>query len=505
MSIPKEPRQLLVNLMYLVLTALLALNVSAEILQAFFSMDDSLKGSSSLVAQSNAQVVAAIEEQASAYAQFAPLRDKALKTQSLVTDFNKYIDAVRTKLEEEAGGLDESGQPKRKRDKDVTTRLFIKNGMGREVYQQIVATRKLLLDLIDKDSVRTILEARMPLSVTQKDPVLPEEEWVVSKFQQMPVAALLPVLSKYQNDARISESVVLNYLLEQASNVFYKPDSFTPVVAAEKSYIIRNEPFSAELFLASYSSTADNIRVSVDGRSIPVNGGKALFTTGTSGLGTRRHEMLIELSDPVSGETKQFRKTFSYEVGERAVTVSADKMNVLYVGVENPISIAAAGVPTAQLSVNASGVQLRALGGGKYIAIPQKTGDATITVSGGGLQAQQFNYRIKRIPDPVVKLGKYQNATLPANSFKAQLGLIPDLGQFDFDAKCKIMEYEVARVPKGDDVRAAMNSGATLNGNAKAIMNQATTGDTYYFDKIAVRCPGDTHNRQMNGLIYKIR
>ncbi|MEN0004850.1 MAG: GldM family protein, partial [Bacteroidota bacterium] len=217
------------------------------------------------------------------------------------------------------------------------------------------------------------------------------------------------------------------------------------------------------------------------------------------------HRMIMELADPTTGEIKRFEKSFTYEVGERAVTVAADKMNVLYAGVENPISIAAAGIPSAQIQVSATGVELQRRGGAKYIAVPKRVGAATITVAGGGLVPQQFNYRVKRIPDPVMKLGKHVSKTLPAATFRAQLGLIPDLPGFDFDAKCRVGSYEVTRVPRNSDVQSNTNEGPTLSGRAKAIVGQAKAGDIYYFDKIKVRCPGDDNSRALNALVFKIR
>jgi hypothetical protein len=128
MSIPKEPRQLLINLMYLVLTALLALNVSAEVLHAFFSMDKSLAESNRLMDGSNRKLAEAIGDQASAYTQFEPFRQKATQAQAIASRFFDEVGIMKTTIVEAAGGLGDDGMPKRKADKDVTTRLLVKEG-----------------------------------------------------------------------------------------------------------------------------------------------------------------------------------------------------------------------------------------------------------------------------------------------------------------------------------------------------------------------------------------
>ena len=217
----------------------------------------------------------------------------------------------------------------------------------------------------------------------------------------------------------------------------------------------------------------------------------------------KKHQLEIELENPITGEVERFQKEFSYEVGERSVTVSADKMNVLYVGIDNPLSISAAGV-RGELNVSADGINLRK-DGGRYIAKPKRKGIATFNVSGKDLATTSFKFRVKRIPDPVIKLGNKPGGNIRAAEFKVQQGLIPVLEGFDFDAKCQVQSFEVARVPKSDDVQASRNTGGRFKGEAKRIVERAKRSDTYYFDKVKVRCPGDEVGRNINGLIFHIK
>lgn len=504
MSIPKEPRQLMINLMYIVLTALLALNVSAELLHAFFSIDKSLNESSSLVEKSNKQLTKAINEQAEAYSQFEPFREKAASVRETVADFHQYVGELKEELIEKAGGIGKDGFPKRKSDKDITTRFLAIEKAGEKLENQILETRKKLLTLIEDEEIRKQLSTNIPLNIEPIPEDSEKKTWSAFKFQQMPVAAVLPMLTKFQHDAKIAETAILNHFSNEISITTMTPDAFEPVIASNKNYVIRGEEFRGEIFLAAYSSTADNISVSVDGREYPVENGKAVFTSNPNSIGARNHKMKINLKNPLTGETKTFEKQFSYEVGDRSVAVSLDKMNVFYVGVENPISVSVAGVPTKDIRVNSSGVDLSKKGNGKYVAIPKKTGKASITISGGGLDPTTMEYTVKRIPDPVLMMGNKKGGSMSPGEMKVQPGLIPMLEQFDFEAKCRIDEFEVARVRNGD-VATAQNKGGRFGTSAKRLIENAQRKDIFYFDGVYALCPGDKARRKLNGIFFTIK
>lgn len=493
----------MVNLMYLVLTCMLALNVSAEVLQAFFTMDKSLGESNRVVEGSNQQLVKAIGEQADAYAQFKPYEEKAAQAQAISKEFFDFVAKMRDGLLQAAGGPGEDGLPLRKADKDIPTRIFLNEGGGDKLQKKVGETREKLLALVEDPAVRKELAERIPLKINEIPANSDKKSWAQFTFQQMPVAAVLPILTKFQNDAKVAETAVLNHFASKM-NITVKPDKFAPVIAADKSYVIRGEEFTGEIFLAAYSSTADNIAVSVDGRPLSVRDGKAVFVANPNSVGTKQHEMTIRLTNPLTGEAETYRKQFSYEVGDRSVTVSADKMNVMYMGVENPISVAAAGVPSGQVKVVADGVRLSPLGNGKFSALPQKPGIAAITVSGGGLKPTVFEYRVKRIPDPVMMMSKHRGGKISVAEFKAQTGIYPLLENFDFNAKCDVQGFNVVRVRKGDALEMPNKSGR-FGSEVIRLRDGAERGDIFYFEKIKVKCPGDQDGtRDMGGMMFTL-
>lgn len=497
----------MINLMYLVLTALLALNVSAEVMNAFFSLDKGMKNSRDIVQRNNEAMINGINEQAKAYPspKNDELANKAKEAQRIADEFVAYMDGVRTKLFEIAKGPSKENPdiPQDIRNKDVTTNLFINEGLGNEIEARIKETREKLLALTDNNPE---IAKALPLEIEQLPPNTKMKTWAEFKFKQMPVAAVFPIVGKMQSDAKSSASAIINWAAEQMGKIDIKFDAFQPAVSAEKSYVIQGEKYSADIFLSAFSTKADNVSISVNGSSLPVKDGLAHWETSASGLGEKTFNVSINVKNPLTGEMKNYSKEFKYEVGQRSVAVQLDKMNVFYIGVENPISVSAAGVSSNDLKVSGNLVNLSNKGGGHYIVTANTpTNDASITVSAPGV-SQTFKYRVKRIPDPVPMLGaKHKSKQMGNGEFKAQSFVDGVLESFDFDARCEVVGYEFTYLPKRQDPIGRQNGGKRFNSEVAELVNKAKPGDTYFFDDIKCKCPGDAAARNIGGLAFKIK
>ena len=542
MSIPKEPRQLMINLMYLVLTALLALNVSAEVMNAFFTLDDGNKASIATVESQLDQTVNGIKDLLSdeSKAKYRPIEPAIDQVRQEVKSFNSYVDELRDKLIDAAGNNDGSvtkegdytvsyGKevPKGKKNKDVTTRMLVQDGMGEELKTKILETRQAMVDTYSKllnehgetfglkeAEIKNRIENignNMPFGIddetwkNSKD----KNSWSDFKFRQMPLAAVLPLMSQMQSDAKSSEAALLNSMAELAGGRVVEFDAFFPVVQAEKAYVIRGEPFKAEISVGTYSTqiNPDDIGIYVNGSKLSVGeGGKAEFSTSTSSLGTKTLNMKVEVRNPLTGEVSEGDGTYSYEVGERSVTVSADKMNVFYIGVDNPVSVSAAGISSNELKVSMTGGggSIKKVGSANYIVNVTQPGDCRINVSGGGLKDSK-PFRVKRIPDPVARLSKQSGGAMGTGTFKAQGGVGAFLDNFDFDATCKIQGFTLVYVAARQDPVEVVNAGARYNAQAKRLVNKAKPGDIYYYDDVKARCPGDKVGRPINSMVFKIK
>lgn len=537
MSIPKEPRQLMINLMYLVLTAMLALNVSAEIINAFFALDKGNQSAMDVVSSQLDLTEQSLDKllEDESKQKFKPLGTAVDDVRRTSKELVMYINTLRDELIDAAGdrnGQNDAGDyimsygmsvPKGKKDKDVTTRLLVEEGKGTALEQKIRSTQEQLIkqyetlltthgkdfDLNEEEIATKIaaLKSNIALRVTDDWKNSDKKSWAEFKFKQMPVAAVLPLLSQIQTNVRTTEADLVSDLAKLAGGKTIVMDQFFPIINAEKSYVIKGETFKAQVSLGSYSSQMNpkNIKLTVNGQRLKIGAdGTADFSQVAGQTGSKKLILHSEVTNPLTGKVTKGSSTFEYEVGLRSASVAADMMNVFYIGVDNPITISAAGVPTAQLKVKTNGVKLSG-SGAKRIAKVTRPGIASITLSGGGLSPTKFEFRVKHIPDPVVTLNGRTDGFIKSGTFRVQRGLYPKLENFDFKAKCKIQSYTLFYTKKqGDPVKVDVVGGA-FTGRAGQYVKSAKAGDSFIFTDVKAKCPGHSSGRRVNGLAFKIR
>lgn len=519
MSIPKEPRQLMINLMYLVLTALLALNVSAEVMNAFFSLNKGLENSNKIVDNTNITIKNSIDKQADANKKEVNIKYKnsADAMLSELKDFTAYVDGIKKTVFDAAGGpsKDNPTIPVNIKDKDIPTRLLVydnakkKDGMGVELEKKIKEFREKLIKYADGDQ-GTIKSISLDTEEVPKGS--DKKNWADFRFRQMPVAAVFPILTKIQSDAKTSSAAVLNYINGKVAGEDLKFDNFKVAIAPKTGYVVRGDKFEADVYLAAYSSNpGQGVSISVNGANLGMKDGVAKYTSTPGSIGKQTVRATATIKNPLTGEVKRVDGTFDYEVGERSVAVSADKMNVFYIAVDNPVSVSAAGVSSNKLNVGVSGEgggSITKAGSTNYIvrvSRPTKPGEfCYITANADGLSDKK-PFRVKRIPDPVARLSNKANGAMGTGEFKAQGGLGAFLDNFDFDAKCAIVGFTLVRVPKRQDAVREANDGARYNGKCRGLIDQAKPGDTYYFEDVKAKCPGDNAGRPINPLVFTIK
>ena len=539
----------MINIMYLVLMALLALNVSAEVMNAFQTLDEGNQASIATVDKQIGESAAGLEklivDAEGSKDNFKPLVPAINEVRSLTADFNSYIEQLRDQLVDMSGNndgvTDENDYkedhgitaPIGKKNKDVTTRLLVlgddgvggEPGEGETLKAKIVETRNNLLN-----TYRTLLEthgealeikpeevadrvaamdANMPFGIDdQAWQEADRESWSDFTFGHMPVAAVLPLMSQMQSDLKVSEANLVNDMVAIAGGNAIVIDQFFPVLNADRSYVTEGETINAEVSVGSYSSSLDpsNVSLFVNGQRLTIGSdGKAKYTIRGNGLGKKTVKTRVEVRNPLTGEVKTGEGSYVYEVGKASAAVSAEKMNVFYIGVKNPVKVSAAGVSSNSLNVSVNG-NARKSGGNKLEFDVEGTavGKATVVVTSDGQQLAAKEFRVKRIPDPVAKVGGSRGGDIASTTFKVQKGLYAELENFDFDTKCSISGFELVYAPVGRDVVPSVNRGGNFTEATKRLVRLVKPGDRIFINNIKARCPGDEGPRPLGTMNFKI-
>jgi gliding motility-associated protein GldM len=509
MSIPKENRQQMINLMYLVLTALLALNVSAEILNAFRTINNSLEGSNKLLdvnskVSYNAFVAKKLKEPANL--DVIKYQEKADKVLELSKNLQDYIKTAQEGIIKEAGGAGEEGTlMKRQDDLDASTRFFIEGKKeGYTLKKKIEDFKAELSKLLSPEQFKEI-EGKLPLNTT---PQKANGDWARDNFYQMPPIASYTILTKVTSDVKATEGQMVQYLYQQIGSMKdLEPeeivlDQFSAQVASPSAYVLQGETFEANVFLAA-SSSESSVKVSVNGTSLPVKDGVGTFKTSGSGIGEHPLNGVVTVVNNRTGKTTTYKTPeFKYTVAAPFATVSPTKMNVFYIGVPNPVQVSAAGVANSKLNVSMSNGTITG-SGGKYEVRVTTQGTTNVTVSANGKNYGAFPFRVKLIPNPIAKVSGLPGGRINAGVWKAQQGVVADLENFDFDAKFEVLSFNMFYQPKLQDPGIASATGPYFSAAQKAFIAKAKPGDIFYIEEIKVKGP-DGLSRKIPGVAFKI-
>jgi len=395
----ETPRQKMIGMMYLVLTAMLALNVSSDILNGFTMVDNSL----------HKTIESAELRNKSLYADFQNLSEqnpekvhiwleKAKLVKKNSDDLYKYIESYKINIIRLADKKDANDsayvkQITAKDNLDKAAQYGITNGHGKKLKQEIDNYRKFLVDL----SVNNPSKQKMYQSIFATDKMKDGKRWEEALFENMPLSAVITILTKYQSDVRSSEAEIIQYLKSQTDVMDIRVNKISAIVVTNTPYVLRGEKFSARIVLAAEDTT-----------QIPdyyINGQKlanAYYNVVANKLGVISYKGQIRLKgNDGNVMTREF--TQSYIVGEPSATLSNEDLNVVYRGIDNNFSVSVPGVAAENVSVRVIGGSARK-NGGRYLI--QATRDEEITIEvwakvegklkkmGGGA------YRVKYLPDP---------------------------------------------------------------------------------------------------------
>ena len=559
----------MIGMMYLVLTALLALNISKEVLNGFVKVENSLRTTQGTL---NAKVNETSSELETKYLQnqekVKPFYDKAQQVNASSSDLISYITEMKARIMaassgdyDEAGelavgnyiGKDENGMdtvlnlaliPIKDEYQNLTT--FV--GMAEpkeplegpwtavELKQKLEAFSSQLKNtsVVDNQGTRRDLPQYLkdqidetfafPTEIQEGE----EVSWEHANFYHVPLAAVMPLMTKMTLDIQDIQDDILSWLLGSVDAKSYKFTNLMPLVVPESNYILRGDSFRANVLLAAFDGTNPpdiyvdskkwNERDSslleyenIDALPIGTDGlGKLRISTRGMSLGESNYKGLIRFQGP-DGNIQDFPYyTPKFTVAEPALVVSPTKMNVFYRGLPNPVEVSVPGVPADKMDVRVSGNhRLKKESDGTFTITPGTDKNANITVSaqlpdGSKKTLPAREFRVKRIPDPVpFFVGKTpSDRTISKQALVGADGIGAQMVNFDFDVRVVVKSFSVSVSRDGTLVEKKSNSNR-LTQDMKQLFNRVSRGNVVYFEDIIVGMPDGTE-RQVAAMKLKV-
>ena len=560
----ETPRQKMIGMMYLVLTALLALNISKEVLNGFVKVENSLQDTQQTLKGKVAETLTTLEVK---YAQnkekVGPFMDKAREVRERSDNLVNYITQLKGRCmaksegkyaEAEANGFvdfigkDESGMDttinlaviQKKDEYQELTAFMVGSEPQKPKFDEndpwsaaalranLEAYRDYLREVKLVDSQGNTRELPEYIKVQLDDRFTFENEmedgkevlWEAANFFDVPLAAVMPLMSKMIVDVQDAQEDVLSWLLGGIEAKSYKFTTLKPLVVPESNYILRGDSFRADVLLAAYDATnAPDIYVDgakwdgrdstaleyegLEGLSIGSDGmGKLRIPTRGMSLGEMNFKGLIRYQGP-DGNIEPFSfYTPTITVAEPALVVSPTKMNVFYRGVPNPVEVSVPGVPQDKIDVRIDGGhKIKKESDGTYTVEPSSNSsvrEANITVTaelpdGSKKSLPAKNFRVKRIPDPVAFwTGKRpSDKGITMAEVKSFAPVAARMEGFDFDVKVRVKSFTL-KVSKDGSFSDLPSGNNRLTSDQQEALKRLRRGNVIYLEDILVSMPDGT-------------
>ena len=497
----------MIDLMYIVLMAMLALNVSSDVLKGFSLIGDSLKRTTGNAMKENAALYADFE---SAYksnpTKVKPWYDKAMEVKRMSDSLYTFAGDLRLAIAREADGKDaDPDNLQNKEDLEGSNRIMLApaRGKGKQLYDAINNFRTRILALVTDPRQRAIIASNLSTDVPRTEDNY-GKDWTQYMFEEMPAIAAVTMLSKLQSDVRRAEGEVLHTLRANIDLKDIRVNELNAYVSAEATTLYPGETFRSRIFMAAVDTT-QRPEIYVNGRRIAADG-HYNFTAGSPGEYSFSGYILMQNA---TGETmrRPFTQKYNVIAPPQGATVAADLMNVLYAGFDNPISVSASGIPHDKIHLTMSGGTLTARGTGKYVARPGKVGSpVTFTVTGtvnGRTQTMgSYTFQVRKLPDPTafIQVGtdRFKGGRLAKGTLLGAQGLGAAIDDGLLNIPFKVLSFETVFADRMGNFRPEPSSGPNFTENQRNLMRELRRGQRFYISRVKAIGP-DGITRTLNG------
>lgn len=525
---PETPRQRMIGMMYLVLTAMLALNVSKDILNAFAVVDETLIKSTSITNQG----ISAFEQQLAkekAIQGEEKMKNAELMVNTIVRESDelvKFIEKLKTDLLIEVDGTDKTKDGKIKEANDISSKdniskvhrfMFgedknLNSGRAVDLKNKIAAYRAKLLDLIPKDKPqdRAKYEKQIGLDVISKHPTkdgLQQQPWEVHYFNHQIMIATYTLLNKTIGEIRNAQSMMIGYAIGSTTADDFKFNNINAKAIPVSQMVFSGDKYSAGVIVAAYDDRQTPEVYYKMGVDTLISEAGATRLEGKDGIvtleipagnpGDQKYAGFIKIAKPDGGIAYYHFKD-KYTVLKPSATVAAEKMNVFYAGIPNPVSVNAPVAPEKiSIELVGGGTQTRTAPGAFNITVPESMAGREVTVNvkadlGGKVSPMgSTKFRVKRVPDPVVKVGgNYTGGRVAKGDLAANPFLSATMSQdFAYDLRWSITSYQVTFIVRGMEEAPITVQGGTFSEALKTKIRNAAPGTIIFFQGIRATSP----------------
>ncbi|MDL2262423.1 gliding motility protein GldM [Bacteroidales bacterium OttesenSCG-928-I21] len=532
---PETPRQKMIGMMYLFYTALLALNVSGEVINAFVKINESIQKTTAGFSTKTRGLYATIDtkdnEQPGKYSELAKL---AHEIEAESNELFQYIDDLKLEIIKKTEGEEATLETEitKKDDLNAANEVMIGGGKGKELRTKVETYRDRLLGVF-KDPSSSKRE-QVSLTLATEDRLEGENKlfWEESFSKAMPLIGTVALLSKLQADIRNAEADVLEYMIADLEGLDIRITSLEGLVNAPKSFVIRGGEYTSTIFLGArdtsmrptvyltkslpfYDSIVTDgvleykLRNGIHYDTLPIDEtGKGLYSIQCGSVGNFKYGGLVHYKSNRGDMWLPYEA--EYQVGDAGFTVSATKCNVLYRGLENPIAVSVDGYPRESVNVSASGgAQVRNVSGGGYIvtipagvSVKEVSINVSVRTDEGGRTLGSETFRVFDVPPPTINVaGTYKDGQrIPRVALQNSSYLTASLGGgfFPFDdVKYSINKFDFIYSVRGVAQRITVQGGK-FDERVLSEIRRMGSGSQVSFSNIFYNGPSGT--KQTNGV-----
>ncbi len=489
----------MINLMYIVLTAMLALNVSSDVLNGFTQVEEGLTRTNSNVEQRNAAILHTLE----AFAEQNPDKgkpwyDKAREVRRITEGVYLQIDSIKQLIVREADGDDGDVRDIRNRDNLEAASVVMLSGsrpkgatlrMTIESYREYISS--LMVDSVKRNNIQKALSTDPVL----RQGTLGKQSWEESTFDNQPVVAAVTLLTKLQNDVKYAEGEALQTLLANVDAGDVRVNELNAFVIPQSRFVMRGGKYSANIVLAAVDTTQRPV-VYVNGSRLGNDRGLYELSPGTTGTFDYKGYLEVPHGD---GTVSRHPFQSSYTVIEPTATVSATMMNVLYAGIDNPISISVPGVAMNGVSATMTNGSLTR-SGDHWVAHPSKVGEEAVVTVNAEMDGRQMTvastkFRVRKLPDPTPYIaykdangntshykggGRGLSKTFLLNAPGIEAAIDDDLLNIQF----KVLSFETVFFDSMGNAIPEVSQGSQFSQRQKDSFRRLSRGKRFYISRV---------------------